>query len=319
MKLSEAIEVYTARRRAEGSPFVSSGIILGSFHRFCGDIEVQEVTARRIEQFTNTPKCAAATRSSKFSAVKCFVEHCSARGIIESLVLQKHATPQITRVPYIYTSAQLRVLLNTARMLNCKKSSLDGETLRMVLLMLYATGTSIHGVLGLRLRDLNLENGHIKVLALSEHQFSLPIGTELRHELLRYVRRKRGIGEPTDLLFSCKDRRPIKRANLWTNFVKLHALARASKTAAGHKPRLQDLKYTFAVHRLSSCIKRREKLNDLIPALSSYLGYRSLTKSEQFLAYVPERFAEDLGKLSPESSSKPWRDIPELWSFLEPL
>jgi hypothetical protein len=63
---------------------------------------------------------------------------------------------------------------------------------------------------------------------------------------------------------------------------------------------------------LNHWIKQRADLNELLPALSTYMGYASLTKAEQFLAYAPERFREDLRKLSPASGRRHRRDNPEL-------
>jgi hypothetical protein len=87
----------------------------------------------------------------------------------------------------------------------------------------------------------------------------------------------------------------------------------------GHVPRLHDLRATFAVHRLTSAIRAGQNLNELIPALSTYLGSSVLTRGEHFLSFIPERFSSDLAKLSSSRPRKHWRDSPELLGYLDSL
>ena len=82
MRLADAVSKYVEARRLGGSPFVSSEITLRSFCKYCGDIDVSEVTAERVSLFSNNLKCDPVTRRSKFSAVKCFVDYYCARGVV---------------------------------------------------------------------------------------------------------------------------------------------------------------------------------------------------------------------------------------------
>jgi integrase/recombinase XerD len=123
----------------------------------------------------------------------------------------------------------------------------------------------------------------------------------------------------SNLLFCNKNGKAIRRASLWYCFSKLQQSAGFKKTSSGHAPRLHDLKFTFAVHRLSCSIQKREKLNEIIPALSTYMGYASLTKAEEYLSYVPERFKNDLRKLSPMKGQRHWRDEAGLLAYLKTL
>ena len=67
-----------------------------------------------------------------------------------------------------------------------------------------------------------------------------------------------------------------------------------SAASSGRPPRLQDFRYTFAVHRLKTWIETGANLSEMLPALSTYMGYASLLKAEEFLAYAPQRFRDDL-------------------------
>jgi len=319
VKLAAAVKLYVDRRRSEGAPFISSATILQCLCKFCGDIDLRKLTEDDIERFIYVRKCAASTRISNFSAVKCFVEYYGARGKIALSPLRKPAAQRKIRLPYIYTKGQLHALLEAARKLDFKRNSLEGETLRMILLMLYATGATIQQVLSLRRCCLNLNHLYIEFERKGGSRNRLPIGAELAKELCKYLHTNEGSNNRNELLFCGKAGKAITRGTLWFNFVKVHKIACLAKSNACHSPRLQDLRFTFAVHRLSSCIQRGEKLDRLIPALSSYLGYSSLTKAEQYLAYVPERFTKDLRKLSPTQGARSWHDEPSLLCSLGSL
>jgi integrase len=85
------------------------------------------------------------------------------------------------------------------------------------------------------------------------------------------------------------------------------------------RPRLHDLRHTFAVHRIDGWIKHGADLNRMLPALSVYMGRHGLGSSDRYLTLSPERFRAQLNKLSPERGSRKWRRNPALIKFLTEL
>jgi integrase/recombinase XerD len=92
---------------------------------------------------------------------------------------------------------------------------------------------------------------------------------------------------------------------------------RREKTAT-YQPRLHDLKYTFAVHRITWWIRSNQDLNRMLPALAAYMGMK-LISTERYFHLMPERFRKQLNKLSPKSSKSHWRNNRELMTFLNSL
>lgn len=93
----------------------------------------------------------------------------------------------------------------------------------------------------------------------------------------------------------------------------------AQDNSSGKSPRLNDLKYTFAVHRITSWVGNRASLSRMLPALAAYMGQVGLGATERYLSLTPERFRKDLDRLSPMHGKRRWRDDPELMSFLNSL
>jgi len=185
----------------------------------------------------------------------------------------------------------------------------------MILLTLYATGSTADEVLSLRCSRVNLKRREI-VLGAGR---SIPIGTDLTVTLANYITSTRHAGKTDVLVFRCADDRKISRNYFGERFRHLVATVGLKRKPDGRVPRLQDLRFTFAVHRLAHWIRQKADLNELLPALSTYMGYSSLTKAEQFLSFVPERFRQDLQKLSPRRGRRRWRDQPELLCYVASL
>jgi site-specific recombinase XerD len=320
MTLIEAVDAYIARRRSQGAQFVSTEFILRLFCRFCGNVDLHDLSAARVTAFLKSSKGNAATMASKLSAIKCFLLYWSDRDFIPVITLENVSTRRKRRHPYLYTRSELKVLFEHAGRRSCPQDGFDGQTFRMILLMLYATGGAFLEVLNLRQTDVNLNESRLSFCRSDDTLTrSIPIGPDLSRELNLFMNRPGTSHEPTRLLFCDKDGKPIRCSNLWYRFVKTNQSIGRTGIATGHTPRPHDLKFTFAVHRLSSCIRSGEKMNEIVPALSTYLGYSSLTRAEEFLSYVPERFNEDLRKLSPVTTERHWRDRPELLSYLQSL
>ena len=319
MTLLEAVAGYITRRRADGLSFVSSGIVLKTLCAHCGDLDLQELSADHVASFIHSPQLSPATRTCRYSVVSGFLKFCRVRGSMPLVQVQRPLRSRDCRLPIVFTHEQIRSLLNGATKAEWRGDQIDGATLRMVLLVLYATGATVEEVIRLRRLNVDLKRRSIEfsgTLRLLNRR--LPIGRDLHRELGLYIRTRSKASQDT-LLFRFTSGREIKRYNLWNRFGRLCEMAGIPASCDGHVPRLHDLRATFAVHRLTIAIRAGQDLNELIPALSTYLGSSVLTRAEHFLSFIPERFSADLAKLSATKPGQHWRDKPELLGYLGSL
>ena len=320
MTLDEAVRDYLIYRRSEGSQGAGAESILRALCRQLGEQELKDIHVNQISTFINDPQTLSVTRVSKFSVVRCFFDHYAIRQYIPFIPLEKPPRTIVPRFPLIYTRSQIRYLLQATRKCKVRSEGLDGTTFRMILLVLYATGMTVREVLTLRQSGIDLQGRKLRL----EGTFSRPardlaIGSDLRAELKVYKDKLKRKGDRGMLFFHKLEGQPIRQANLRERFDWLCRTAAIGVSPQGHLPRLTDLRYTFAVHRITSWLRQGVNLNSLLPALSTYMGYSSLTRAEQFLTYVPERFKNDLRKLSSARGLKHWRNQPELMEFLYSL
>jgi integrase len=323
MRLSEAIEIYVERRRAEGFLLVTGTVSLHAFCKSVGDLPLVDIAAQDILHFLDGPRTSTGTWRSKYSLLRRFCEYWSLRGAMQLLLLPPPRPPAIqTFVPFIYTRSQIRLLLHATRM--CQERGIcviDADTLRTFLLTLYATGALVSEILNLRVDDLSIMTSQ---LTIRDSRFvrsrRIPIGSDLRDELKTFME-FRTPGIPSDApLFLCRGNLPLKGRVLNLAFRRLCRVAGvARREGATPKPRMHDLRATFAVHRITSWIRNGADLNRMLPALAAYMGNSGLASTEQYLALTPERFRKELQKLSPQCDQKRWRDDPALMRFLSTL
>jgi integrase/recombinase XerD len=229
---------------------------------------------------------------------------------------------QQTFVPYTFSREDIRKLLRATRQPPCKwPSSLAPQTMRTLVLLLYATGALVGEILGLTSDDVDSKAGFITIRSRRSYRTRrIPVGADLRNILETYVkwkRRRKLIGTHF-LLYS--DGRPLRLQTAGRHFRKLCLRANILRyDETTYQPRMQDLRCTFAVHRITAWIKNGADMNRMLPALSAYMGQVGLASTQRYLLLTPERFRKELSKLSPQRQKKHWRDNPRLMKFLAQL
>jgi len=324
MALFEAVRTYIDRKRSLGVTFEKAALNLRSFSKRVGDVPLETITPGQILGFLNGPRTSTITWRVKFNLLKHFFEYWAARGMLQALPMPRIRPPVTqTFVPYIYQKNEIRCLLSKTR--TCQKldtCSIDAPTLRMLLLFLYATGMLVGEALRLSRDDVHLEAAFIIIRGGRFNRGRrIPIGPDLRARLEWYMGRMNRRKQQAKNLFANKGGSHIEARILGTSFQRLRRLAGIRRhDGAVYQPRMHDLRYTFAVHRLTTWFKQGADMNRMLPALAAYIGQVGLGSTERYLSMTPERFRKQLVKLSPERRKKRhWRDDPALMKFLAEL
>ena len=323
MRLPEGIQRYIQTRRFDGNPHESTDLILTAFYKQTGNVLLEDVTTQQIKLFLDRPNGSSNTWRTKHSVVRRFFEFWNFRAAMPELLMPQLPPPSHDSfMPYIYTRAEIRALLRGVRGNQDRTGcQIEARTLHIILVLLYATGVWRGEIVNLSPQDINLDNGTITVNGnrMTDAR-TISISPELRGILRSYFR-SRPSGEKTDShVFVDKNGRTIKTRRVLESFQRLRRRVGIVRIDGSRlQPRLHDLRPTFAVHRITSWIKSGEDLNQMLPALSAYMGYKKLTSSEKYLSFTPERFRKELDKLSPGHGKKKWRNDSKLMTFLASL
>lgn len=276
-----------------------------------------------VRGFLDSSDASATTWRVKHSMLRRFFEYWSFRGEMPFLIPPPiRPAERQTFIPYIYAKSQIRSLLAATKISHdCRKRKADGETSRIFILMLYATGAKYSEILNIRREDIAFKRSCLTLCGTGHRPpRCIPIGSDLKRELQAYLKSRHHRPHRGERIFLSKSGGPIGNFYFELGFRRVRQIAGITREEGSiYAPRLHDLRFTFAVHRITSWIKSGANLNRLLPALSTYMGNGSLAAANEYLSLTPERFRKELQRLSPRRGRRRWRDDPALMRFLHSL
>jgi integrase/recombinase XerD len=324
MTLAEAIGLYVNNKRANGIGFHKGESNFQGLYRRIGDRQLSEIRPQDVFRFLDGPNTSNVTFRGKHSLLRHFFEFMAARELMPEFSMPPNR-PLVrqTFTPYIYSREELRRLLKATRYRSrwAFNVLVSPQTVRAFLVSLYATGALVGELIRLRGKDVDLNAG---IMMIHSNRFGrtrkLPLSADLLKELQKYDRWKKRKGLSGEAFFLRDDETPLVARSLNGIFQRLRERARILRNDdAVYQPRMHDLRSTFAVHRITSWVKKKADLNKLLPALAVYMGQSGLASTERYFYLTPERFREDLEKLSPSRRHRRWRDDARLMQFLATL
>jgi integrase len=297
MKLSTAVAMYVTYKRSVGMRFNTEARTLKSFCRALGDIPMTEVRPDRVLAYLSGTGPITSFWERKHGALCGFYRFAIARGYATRSPLPPHVPkPPLAFVPYIYSRAELRRLLDVASAIDHPRTRIDPHVLRTLLLLLYGAALRISEALSLTLADLDLDQS---VLCIRESKFYktrlVPMGPDLAKALGQFITdRSRAYScQPDSPVFPCRDGSPI------TVRVAENAFRRARNRAgvfrhdgARYQPRLHDLRHSAVVHRLIAWYRSGADVQFLLPQLATYLGHIHIAATQRYLTLTPDLLRE---------------------------
>lgn len=310
MRLSRAIRKYIAMKQLLGTPFNHGTQVLHAFHTYVGGVSLRSVAKWQVLGFLKRSELSDVTWLLRYRLLRAFFEYWMARGELQGLPIppSRHPGTARTFVPYIYSVSELRKLLaGTAFRRTPSSREFSPLTFRTVLLFLYGTGARINETLRLKRHDVDLRAGTVTFgRSAVRRRRVVPIGVHLCQTLQAYLNSSESTGSGSASFFARKNGRPIRPIDLCRSFRTLRLQVRISRPAdISRQPRVQDLRWTFAVHCMRTWLGRGKHLRSMLPILGAYLGHVSLTSTEAYLAVTPERFLIQLSHLSSGHKTQP--------------
>jgi len=219
-------------------------------------------------------------------------------------------TPHQPRAPYIFTAREIAKLLGaTATLSPTPQCPLRPDVFRVALVLLYTTGLRRGELLRLTLADYARAE---RVLVIRETKFHksrvVPLAPATAREVDRYLaarkRRQLSLAAPTPLLVhGVTILRGYTGVGLGTGFRQLLTTAKI-QGPDGQRPRLHDLRHTFAVHALLRWYRGGVDVQTKLPLLATYMGHVSIASTAYYLPFVEPlralasaRFARQCGPL----------------------
>ena len=114
--------------------------------------------------------------------------------------------------------------------------------------LLYAAGLRVSELVNLKLQDVNLEAGFVRVIGKGSKERVVPIGLHAQKKIDSYLKKSRAMllkNQVSSYLFVARAAKPITRQGFWKLLRRYAALAKLSKRVSPH-----SLRHSFASHLL---------------------------------------------------------------------
>lgn len=199
-------------------------------------------------------------------------------------------------VPHIYSHDELRRLLKATAACDNPHSSIESDTCRTLIVLLYGAGLRISEALALTLADVDLSGAMLFIHTSKFYKTRLvPLGPDLTRALKAYATRRamQYPSGPEGPFFVSRTGGPLTRRAAEHTFSCLRLRAGVLRhDGARYQPRLHDLRHAFSVHRLVAWYRQGADVQRLLPQLATYLGHVHLAATQRYLTMTPELLQE---------------------------
>jgi integrase len=286
--LTDGVERYIMARRAAGHAFETGARLLRNYGLFAdarGDSHVRRETALDWAAAGASPHA----RSVRMRNVVHFARFQHAEDERhEVLPRDAFAMRWCRPLPYIYSDMEITRLLAAADRLRLSYAyPLRRDTYRTMIGLIAVTGLRKSEALDLRVQDLSADG----VLMIRRTKFRksrlIPLHPTTDAALREYIDlRLRHPATDDHLFLSAGDGR-IESSVANTTFRRMLVLAKIAPTRA-KRPRIHDLRHTFATRALERCPGDRRAIARQFVALSTYLGHAKMSATHWYLEATPE-------------------------------
>src|SRR6056300_342870 len=222
------------------------------------------------------------------SSMKGFFSYLTAEKYLEVNPAEQIEAPKLSRkIPVFLTEAEVQEFLGTIDL-----SHPQGSRNLAIFEMLYACGLRVSEVLQLRLSDLFLNEGFIRVIGKGQKTRLVPIGPYSIKRLEGYLENRVSEYQPQhlyeDVLFLNRRGGSLTRAMIFTLTKQIVEKTRIKKEISPH-----TFRHCFATHLLENGADLR--------AIQLMLGHESITTTEIYLHSSVEKLRDTIEKLHPRS------------------
>ncbi|MFM0557094.1 tyrosine-type recombinase/integrase [Paraburkholderia sediminicola] len=307
ISLQQRIDDYLAERRSLGFELRSRDTLLASFARYVADrhhrgpltADLMTDWARQDKWHRDTP----ATWAARLAIVRHFARYLKQFEPDIETPEEPVFGPERGRVaPHIFHEDEIVALLAAACRLD-PKGSLRPVTYETLFGLMASTGLRVSEAIHLLDADVDLKHG---MLTIRQTKFAksrqLPIHPGTVAALKRYRRqRMQQVATSPDMSFliSSRGRRlgqPLGERQAHRVFNSLRDSLGWVNRGAHTAPRLHDLRHTFAVRRMMLWHAEGTDIDQMMLALSTYMGHAEIFYTYWYLTAVPELMALAGGK-----------------------
>ncbi len=291
--LRQALADYLRIRRALGYKLERAGKLLPQFVDYLEQIGAEAVTSEQALAWATLPAGGSgrwwAFRLSMVRGFAAYLHSLDSAHQVPPADLLPGRSRRAT--PYLYSDAEIAALLAAAGML---RFPLRVATYRTLIGLLAVTGLRVGEAIRLDRGDLDVEH---ELLVVRDSKFGksreVPLHPSTTRALRDYLRRRDRLHQPPStpaLLISPAGTR-LLYCNVHATFRQLRHRAGVQPRSASCRPRIHDLRHTFAIRTLLDAYQDDGDVQPRLSLLATYLGHVHPDSTYWYLSAAPELLA----------------------------
>lgn len=299
--LKEAVETSLAIRRATGFQLQDDAWYLASFAQFASAQGETHIVAQTAITWAGLAR-SESQRAVRLKAVIRFARFSRATDTRHELPPQGGCSPRRQRpVPYLLRQEEIQALMSHAAQLG-PPDSFRPQMYSTLIGLLAATGRRSSEALGLCCRDITPDGLVIRATKFRKSRL-VPLHSTTRAALEASWAQRTQLATDDEHVCVSLRRRPLSHTMVYATFTRLLAATGMLRTSGHAKPRLVELRQTFATNVLLASPESRDHIGRHMLALTTYLGhthvsspYWSLESTPQLMGDIVqacERFIEE--------------------------
>jgi site-specific recombinase XerD len=303
--LQEHIRAYLDLHHAVGKVYRANHYVLRDLDRFLASqavTTISSVSKWSVECWLHQMTCGAAQRVRKARMAKQFFACLMTQGVIPQNPLGKGLEPygRIAKdsfKPFIYTNEQVSAILTQAtRLARNHRFPLRPHVCHTLIAMCYALALRVGEAQRLCIRDVDLEQNVLFIRETKFHKSRMvPFGPRFAACLQRYLNIRYTVFGPVqeqDPLFVALSRRPMTATGIGRAFHELLREVGLDVLSGRRRPRIHDLRHTFAVHRLLRWYREGADVQSRLMQLATFMGHVDIRSTEVYLTVTAELLNE---------------------------
>lgn len=303
----EELNAYLDIKVAAGFQERSFTIRLRVFDNFCkqhaldAPVFTEELADEWCKRRTDE---ATTTHYSRINAVKHFFVYLQKRGY-DIHITRDIAFKKTQFQPHIYSDDETRryfcAVDSYAPRVN-KKNALQYPVLFR---LLYCCGMRIDEALKIRKREVDLEEGIIKLIETkNKRERYIVLGDDLALLMRRYADKCFYMLGDEDYIFRSANGGRYHYDTIYEQHRMFLRMANIPYVGNGEGPRVHDWRHTFSVNAFKQMIDTDMDMYVALPVLSAYLGHKTILATERYLRltmalypYIEEKFRGKLNEV----------------------
>ena len=306
--LAGRAEEYLRIRRMLGHELAEAARLLPRFVAYLDQAGAEVITVEAALAWAQQPQARPggkvhARRMTVARGFACHMAGIDPRTQVPPLGLLPYR--QRWRPPFIYSDADIQALI--AEVPRIVRSRLRVATYQTLIGLLAATGMRVGEALRLQRSQVDWAEGVLTVHATKFGKSrEVPLSPSTVQAMGAYARaRDQQLPRPmTPAFFVSTAGTPVAYPHFGAAF---RRTVQASGVGAGSpvRPRVHDMRHSFAVHTLASWYRAGEDVSALLPRLSTYLGHRDPVSTYWYLSAAPELLELAAARLQAAQEARP--------------